>query len=195
METIYSLLTLFVKHGCCFNKAALDQLTIALNKLHCCTYTTSPWEKGLWRHNWIITTHCSTCTRQMAGLLQTGGLEGLGGLQPPPPVFGQTVNPMSTRGQIIPTTVLQAPPPWIFRPCDGPEWGSQTVPKYSLAASMAGWGIFLIYDHSGFARWKKKNTLGTDTSRLEAHAGFFRLLMKWIFDPYVLWPFDKRLIS
>ena len=71
-----------------------------------------------------------------------GGAGGAGGASAPPPVFGQTVNPMSTRGQIIPTTVLQAPPPWIFRPCDGPEWGSQTVPKYSLAASMAGWGIF-----------------------------------------------------
>ena len=31
--------------------------------------------------------------------------------------------------------------------------------------------------------------------RLEAHADFFRLLMKGIFDPYVLWPFDKKLIS
>ena len=31
----------------------------------------------------------------------------------------------------------------------------------------------------------------SNTSRYEAHAGFFRLLMKGIFDPYVLWPFDK----
>ena len=31
----------------------------------------------------------------------------------------------------------------------------------------------------------------SNTSRLEAHAGFFRLLMKGIFDPYVMWPFDK----
>ena len=30
---------------------------------------------------------------------------------------------------------------------------------------------------------------------LEAHSGFFRLLMKRIFNPYVLWPFDKTLIS
>ena len=30
--------------------------------------------------------------------------------------------------------------------------------------------------------------------RLEAHAGFFRLLMKKIFDPYVLWPFDKKFL-
>ena len=30
--------------------------------------------------------------------------------------------------------------------------------------------------------------------RFEAHTGLFRLLMKGIFDPYVLWPFDKKLI-
>ena len=35
----------------------------------------------------------------------------------------------------------------------------------------------------------------SNMSRLEAHADFFRLLMKGIFDPYVLWPFDKKLIS
>ena len=35
----------------------------------------------------------------------------------------------------------------------------------------------------------------SNMSHLEAHAGFFRLLMKRIFDPYVLCPFDKKLIS
>ena len=35
----------------------------------------------------------------------------------------------------------------------------------------------------------------SNTSRLEAHAGFFRLIMKGTFDPFVLWPFDKNLIS
>ena len=34
-----------------------------------------------------------------------------------------------------------------------------------------------------------------NTSHLEAHTGFFRLLIKGIFNPYVLWPFDKKLIS
>ena len=34
----------------------------------------------------------------------------------------------------------------------------------------------------------------TSPSRTEAHAGLFRSLMKGIFDPYVLWPFDKKLI-
>ena len=32
----------------------------------------------------------------------------------------------------------------------------------------------------------------SNTSRLEAHIGLFRLLMKGIFGPYVLWPFDKK---
>ena len=40
---------------------------------------------------------------------------GLGG----PPVFGETVNPILTMGQIMPTTVIQAPR--IFRPCDGSD--------------------------------------------------------------------------
>ena len=35
----------------------------------------------------------------------------------------------------------------------------------------------------------------SNTSCLEAHAGFYRLLMKGIFDPEVLWPFEKKLIS
>ena len=34
----------------------------------------------------------------------------------------------------------------------------------------------------------------SNMSRLEAHVGLFRLLMKGIFSPYVLWPFDKKLI-
>ena len=35
----------------------------------------------------------------------------------------------------------------------------------------------------------------SNTSRLEAYVGFFRLLMKGIFGPYVLYvPFDKNLI-
>ena len=32
-----------------------------------------------------------------------------------------------------------------------------------------------------------------NTFCLEAHPGIFRLLMKGIFDAYVLWPFDKKL--
>ena len=33
---------------------------------------------------------------------------------------------------------------------------------------------------------KYRKVASSNTSRLEAHAGFFRLLMKGIFDPYVL---------
>ena len=40
-----------------------------------------------------------------------------------------------------------------------------------------------------------RRVASSNSSCLEAHAGFFRLLMKGIFDPYVLWPFDKKLIS
>ena len=42
---------------------------------------------------------------------------------------------------------------------------------------------------------KYRIVASSNTSRLEAHTGFFRLLMKGIFYPYVLWPFDKELIS
>ena len=45
----------------------------------------------------------------------------------PSPVFGRTVNPISTRGQIMPTTVLRAPR--IFRPCDGPVLSG--MPEYT----------------------------------------------------------------
>ena len=34
----------------------------------------------------------------------------------------------------------------------------------------------------------------TNLSRFKVHAGLFRLLMKGIFDPYLLWPFCKTLI-
>ena len=39
-----------------------------------------------------------------------------------------------------------------------------------------------------------RKVASSNTSCLEAHAGFFRLLMKGIFNPYVLWPFDRKLI-
>ena len=44
-------------------------------------------------------------------------------------------------------------------------------------------------------RSEYRKVASSNTSRLEAHAGFFRLLMKGFFYPYVLWPFDKKLIS
>ena len=58
-----------------------------------------------------------------------------------------------------------------------------------------------LYDEVHSLRlWSFKQVLyyckvgSSNRFRLEAHAGFFRLLMKEIFYPYVLWPFDKKLI-
>ena len=42
---------------------------------------------------------------------------------------------------------------------------------------------------------KKFKVASSNTFHLKAHAGFFRLLVKGILDPYVLRPFDKKLIS
>ena len=42
--------------------------------------------------------------------------------------------------------------------------------------------------------YKYRQVASSNTSRFEAYAGFFKLLMKGILDPYVLLPFDKKLI-
>ena len=39
-----------------------------------------------------------------------------------------------------------------------------------------------------------RKVASSNTSRLEAHAGIYRLLMKGIFDSHVLWSFEKKLI-
>ena len=39
----------------------------------------------------------------------------------------------------------------------------------------------------------KQKVASSYTSRLEAHAGIYRFLMKGIFNAYVIWPFDKKL--
>ena len=39
-----------------------------------------------------------------------------------------------------------------------------------------------------------RKVASSNTSPLEVHAEFFRLLLKGIFGPYVLWPLDKKLI-
>ena len=40
-----------------------------------------------------------------------------------------------------------------------------------------------------------RRVISSNTSRLEAHAGYFRLFMKGIFDAYVLWHFSKNNVS
>ena len=66
--------------------------------------------------------------------------------------------------------------------------------KYFLVS----WGIILNATHifvaTVTAQDMYRKVTSSNTSRLEANAGFFRLLMKGIFDPYVK-NFEKKLIS
>ena len=55
--------------------------------------------------------------------------------------------------------------------------------------------MYLYQSNVGTKLCKYRNVASSNTSLLEAHAGFFRLLMKGIFVVYVLWPFDKKLIT
>ena len=52
--------------------------------------------------------------------------------------------------------------------------------------------ILLLLNFEILFRYRK--IASSNTSRLEAHVGFFRLLIKGIFGPNVLWPLDKKLI-
>ena len=75
---------------------------------------------------------------------------------------------------------------YIFEP--KLQWGQcpdEIVLKFSNNAY-----DFMIYFFLSYRKVASSNT-----SCLEAHAGFLRLLMKGIFYPYVLRPFDKKLIS
>ena len=66
---------------------------------------------------YIIVQILASLTDPSPGLSQGGG--GARGAQAPP-VFGRSVNPISTSGgQIIPTQYYESPPD--FRPCDGPK--------------------------------------------------------------------------
>ena len=52
-----------------------------------------------------------------------------------------------------------------------------------------------MYSQNSIIYFDHRKVPSFNASHLEAHAGFFRLLMKGIFDLYVVWPFDKKLIS
>ena len=67
--------------------------------------------------------------------------------------------------------------------------------KQHWKQSMTARSTFLVLLLHETFTYKCCKVASSNTTRLEAHAGFFRLLMKGIFDPYVLWPFDKKLIS
>ena len=47
---------------------------------------------------------------------------------------------------------------------------------------------------SKLSNFETTQFVSSNMSRLEAHVGYFKLLMKEIFGPYVLRPFDKKLI-
>ena len=51
-----------------------------------------------------------------------------------------------------------------------------------------------MYSKNSIISFDYRKVPSFNMSHLEAHAGFFRLLMKEISDPYVLLPFDKKLI-
>ena len=56
----------------------------------------------------------------------------------------------------------------------------------------ASW--LVLYCSIGFIKFIYRKVVSSNTSCLDTHAGYFRLLMKGIFDLYVLSPFDKMLI-
>ena len=61
--------------------------------------------------------------------------------------------------------------------------------SFSPARSKKGLQLFLNYKNlsgPGFSNMYYRKVTSSNTSRIEAHAGFFRLLMKGIFDPYLL---------
>ena len=52
------------------------------------------------------------------------------------------------------------------------------------------------FQRFAFRKWTTiKSWVLTHLVQKHIHTGFFRLLIKGIFDPYLLWPFDKKLIS
>ena len=70
----------------------------------------------------------------------------------------------------------------------------------SLANSKQSIFYSFFTNHSNFSKQLSCKSLryrivaSRSTSRLVTCLGLFRLLMKGIFGPYVLWPFDKKLI-
>ena len=82
---------------------------------------------------------------EFAGLSQAGGLGGLG-----PPIFGRTVNPISTRGADYVHHSTTSLPPQIFRPCDGPD-SKRMVP--SMVHDIMGATILHIIDNPPCKVW------------------------------------------
>ena len=54
--------------------------------------------------------------------------------------------------------------------------------------------MFQCYKSLQAEKCNYRKIANSNTTRLEAHVGLFRLLMKGIFGPYVLLPYVKKLI-
>ena len=93
------------------------------------------------------------------------GTGGARGGTAPPPIFGGSVNPFEIGEGRLSPPITTGPLNFFHLPA-------------SLISSLT---VFKV--------------TSSNTSLLEPHAGFFRLLMKGIFDRYVLWHFDKKVIS
>ena len=65
------------------------------------------------------------------------------------------------------------------------------IPQKTCVAKVIGCSVFWI---AWFLEPLYCKIASSNTFRLEAHVVLFRLLMKGIFGPYVLWTFDKKLI-
>ena len=74
---------------------------------------------------------------------------------------------------------------------DFAKWRSKTCsfkrPWFNIEVDGAQ-GIFV----GGFNFFIYRIIASSNTSHLEAHPGIFTLLLKGIFDAYLLWPFDKN---
>ena len=76
---------------------------------------------------------------------------------------------------------------------------SREILIVALKLSIACWKCFIRSKEfdKNFSKWNQymyHKIASSNTSRLRAHVGLFRLLMKGIFGSYVLWPFDKNYI-
>ena len=72
------------------------------------------------------------------------------------------------------------------------EDGLKTTWRFSSTFNIRCF-YFIIWSKTGTEFWTTYGKIpSSNTSLSEAHVGFFKLLMKGIFSPYVLWPFDKN---
>ena len=72
------------------------------------------------------------------------------------------------------------------------RWHARERPPYCGPRVKSG--LIAMNPSHQMAKFTYCEITSSNTSRLEAHAGFFRLLMKRIFGPYTVWPFNKKLI-